>query len=128
MNQYRNRNSLLAALARDGLLAPDPSAPAAALPLASLEEAPLGGHLQVDPGSMDALGIFRQEAHPSAMGIGRAKEGLSAFGLLNRTVTPPGRRMLRLWFARPLVDLPALEARLDAGEALAGAEQAGALR
>jgi DNA mismatch repair protein MSH5 len=63
------------------------------------------------------------------MGIGRAKEGLSVFGLLNRCVTPPGRRLLRLWFARPLVDMAALESRLDAVGLLGRrGDEAGALR
>ena len=39
------------------------------------------------------------------MGIGNSKEGFSVFGLLNRCVTPMGKRMLRLWFLRPIVNL-----------------------
>ena len=39
------------------------------------------------------------------MGIGGAKEGYSVFGLLNRCVSPMGKRMLRLWFLRPIINL-----------------------
>ncbi|KAL4529302.1 hypothetical protein Ndes2526A_g04097 [Nannochloris sp. 'desiccata'] len=120
--------ALLSILSHEGLLAQDPSAPTASLPLAGLKEASLQGHLLVDPASLEALHIFHEEKHPSAMGLGKSKEGLSVFGMLNRCVTPPGKRMLRLWFARPLVDLEALEERMDGIEALIKAEYASALR
>ena len=43
------------------------------------------------------------------MGIGGSKEGFSVFGLLSAACsTPMGRRMLRLWFLRPIVNLEVL--------------------
>ena len=43
------------------------------------------------------------------MGIGGPKEGFSVFGLLSGACsTPMGRRMLRLWFLRPIVNLEVL--------------------
>lgn len=81
--------------------------------LSFLGETSLSGYLMVDPESMEGLGIFNEEDHPSAMGIGRAKEGLSIFGMMNRCVSPAGRRMLRLWFARPLTDLLRLRERQE---------------
>lgn len=112
--------ALLSVLSRDGILAqPAGSGSTVSLHLEFMGEASLEGHLLVDPGSLEALGIFRLEDHPSAMGLGRAKEGLSVFGMLNRCVSPPGKRLLRLWFARPLVDAAALEQRLDGVHALA---------
>lgn len=39
------------------------------------------------------------------MGIGAAKEGFSVYGSLNRCVGGPGKRLLRAWLLRPLVDL-----------------------
>ena len=45
------------------------------------------------------------------MGLGKAKEGLSMFAVLNQCVSTPGRQLLRLWLARPLVDLPVITAR-----------------
>jgi DNA mismatch repair protein MSH5 len=120
--QVAASGALLAAAARDGALpAPPPGAEPGAFWLPSLEEASLDGYLLVDPPSAEALGIFAPEAHPSAMGLGAAKEGLSALGALDRCATPPGRRLLRLWLARPLLDLEALEARLDAVAALVAA-------
>jgi len=120
--------ALISILSHEGLLARDPSAPTASLPLAALKEASLQGHLLVDPASLEALHIFHEEKHPSAMGLGKSKEGLSVFGMLNRCVSPPGKRLLRLWFARPLVDLQALEERMDGIEALMKAEYASMLR
>ena len=120
--------ALLAILSREGLLVRDPSAPTASVPLTSIKETSLAGHLLVDPGSLEALHIFREESHPSAMGLGHSKEGLSVFGLLNRCVSPPGRRMMRLWFARPLIDVAALEERLDGVDALRTSEEVAALK
>ena len=120
--------ALLSILSQQGALARDPTAPTASLPLAALKETSLQGHLLVDPASLEALHIFHEEMHPSAMGLGKSKEGLSVFGLLNRCVSPPGKRMLRLWFARPLIDITALEERMDGVEALMKVEYASALR
>ncbi len=41
-------------------------------------------------------------------------------GVLDRTMTPMGSRMLRRWLNQPLLDLAALQARLDAVQALYG--------
>ena len=40
------------------------------------------------------------------------------FGVLNKCVTSMGRRLLRLWFMRPLTDLDALTQRQDAIEVI----------
>lgn len=57
----------------------------------------------------------QEEQHPGcAMGIGSNKEGFSVFGVLNKCVTSMGRRLLRLWFMRPLTSLDALADRQDA--------------
>lgn len=47
---------------------------------------------------------------------GVAKEGFSVFGLLNKCVSAVGKRLLRLWFARPILNLGVLNDRLDAIE------------
>jgi hypothetical protein len=44
-------------------------------------------HLIVDGASLAALDIFKEEEHPSAMGIGSSKEGVSVYSLLQRCVT-----------------------------------------
>lgn len=43
------------------------------------------------------------------MGIGSSKEGFSVFGSLNRCISPVGRRLLRTWFLRPIIDLKVKE-------------------
>lgn len=77
------------------------------MPSEHLAEVSLDGFLLVDPASLAALQIFQEERHPSMMGIGQPKEGFSVFGMLNRCVGTPGRRLLKLWFLRPLLDLKA---------------------
>lgn len=47
------------------------------------------------------------------MHAGQPKEGFSVFGALNTCVSPGGRRLLRLWFTRPIVNLAVLNDRLD---------------
>lgn len=44
-------------------------------------------HLLIDGPSLSALDVFKEEEHPSAMGIGSSKEGASVYGLLQRCVT-----------------------------------------
>jgi DNA mismatch repair protein MutS len=43
----------------------------------------------------------------------------SLLGILDATLTPMGRRMLRVWIGKPLLDRARIEARLDQVEALA---------
>ncbi|KAL6839201.1 hypothetical protein ACP4OV_030873 [Aristida adscensionis] len=57
--------------------------------------------LKLDAAAHEALQIFQVDKHPSYMGIGRAKEGFSVFGMLNKCVTPMGRRLLRDKFNSP---------------------------
>jgi len=68
----------------------------------------------VDLTVLKALHIFVEETHPSKIkGTGRSKEGFSVFGLIDRTVTTQGRRVLRQWMFRPLKDPVAIGERLD---------------
>lgn len=45
------------------------------------------------------------------MGIGASKEGFSVFGMLNKCVSPLGKRRLKLWFLRPIVNISVLQQR-----------------
>lgn len=45
------------------------------------------------------------------MGIGQPKEGFSVFGIFNQCVSPMGKRLLRLWFRRPIINLTAIQDR-----------------
>ncbi|XP_058072392.1 DNA mismatch repair protein MSH5 isoform X4 [Magnolia sinica] len=76
-------------------------------------EISLNKFLKLDAAAHEALQIFQVDKHPSHMGIGRAKEGFSVFGMLNKCVTPLGRRLLRTWFLRPVLDLDILNNRLS---------------
>ena len=79
-----------------------------------------GGHLMLDEATRRNLELLRP-----LRGAGRKGTLLA---LLDRTATPMGGRLLREWLARPLLDLPALEERLDAVEALLPAAPRAAVR
>ena len=110
--------ALLAILHREGHLSRaqtgDSDDMPAAMFLEGLSEISLDGFLTVDSASMLALQIFQEDKHPSAMGIGQSKEGFSVFGMLNSCVSSMGRRLLRLWFLRPIINLDVLNQRQDA--------------
>lgn len=81
--------------------------------------------LRYDPGAylqLDAVALATLEVFAPAMG---GDEGKTLFGVLNRTRTAPGRRLLKEWLRRPLRDVALIEARLDAVAALVadGAER-----
>ncbi|KAK2990032.1 hypothetical protein RJ640_004710 [Escallonia rubra] len=86
----------------------------ASISIDSVSEISLNKFLKVDSAAHEALQIFQVDKHPSHMGIGRAKEGFSVFGMMNKCVTPMGRRLLRNWFLRPILDLDNLKNRLNA--------------
>jgi DNA mismatch repair protein MSH5 len=55
--------------------------------------------------SFEALSIFSQDNHPSVVkGSGRAKEGFSLFALLDRAESVAGKRLLKQWMLRPLLN------------------------
>ncbi|KAK6124596.1 hypothetical protein DH2020_041664 [Rehmannia glutinosa] len=85
----------------------------ASIAINSVSEISLNNFLKVDSAAHEALQIFQTDKHPSHMGIGRAKEGFSVYGMMNKCVTPMGRRLLRNWFLRPILDLEKLNIRLD---------------
>ncbi|KAF0923351.1 hypothetical protein E2562_006262, partial [Oryza meyeriana var. granulata] len=69
--------------------------------------------LKLDATAHEALQIFQVDKHPSYMGIGRAKEGFSVFGMLNKCVTPMGKHLLRTWFLRPIINIDVINNRLN---------------
>ncbi|KAE9346744.1 DNA mismatch repair protein [Phytophthora rubi] len=81
----------------------------------TVEQVALDGFMYIDKSTLQSLQIFNHETHPSLVkGSGRAKEGFSLFGLLNRTVTKSGGSMLRRWMLTPLVNSMQINARLNA--------------
>ncbi|XXG69534.1 hypothetical protein AAC387_Pa06g2377 [Persea americana] len=79
--------------------------------------------LKLDAAAHEALQIFQIDKHPSHMGIGRAKEGFSVFGMFNKCVTPMGKRLLRTWFLRPILELEVLNSRLNTISFLLSSEE-----
>ncbi|KAF4392783.1 hypothetical protein F8388_010806 [Cannabis sativa] len=85
----------------------------ASITIDSVVQISLNNFLKLDAAAHEALQIFQTDKHPSHMGIGRAKEGFSVFGMMNKCVTPAGRRLLRNWFLRPILDFDNLNSRLN---------------
>ncbi|KAJ3118199.1 MutS protein msh5 [Phlyctochytrium bullatum] len=78
----------------------------------SIEQYSLAMHMRLNQTTLAALQIFSEEAHPN-IASDRRKEGLSLFGIMNKTLTPTGAAMLRTWFMRPSTNLRIIEERLD---------------
>ncbi|KAF6252313.1 muts domain V-domain-containing protein [Scenedesmus sp. NREL 46B-D3] len=108
MFTYERALKMLAAVAQD-----DAGGGEGLLLVDKLTEMKLEGHLLIDGPSLSALDVFKEEEHPSAMGIGSSKEGASVYGLLQRCVTGMGKRLLRQWFLRPVVQPSVLADRHD---------------
>jgi DNA mismatch repair protein MutS len=68
--------------------------------------------LQIDAFSARNLEIFES--------LNAEAGGLSLFGVMDRTKTPMGKRMLKSWLGSPLTDAAKINARLDAVEFFAG--------
>ena len=83
--------------------------PAAALASRSAGSPPSTGSTPLPPAACRP-GVPTPACLPPA---GQPKEGFSVFSTLNRCVTGAGRRLLRLWFRRPIVNLAVLSDRLD---------------
>jgi len=77
---------------------------------------PLEGILVIDAVTYNTLQIFKADHHPSNFGIGKAKEGISLFGLFSRCVSSQGKNLLKQWFLSPTQDISIIESRLDAIE------------
>ena len=75
---------------------------------------PLADTMVVDALSLTGLQVFEREAHPSLTGMGVSKEGLSLFGVLDCTVSSPGRRLLKSWFLAPSMNISVLRDRYNA--------------
>lgn len=70
--------------------------------------------LQIDDHTYAALQIFRSEMHPSAHGLGKAKEGVSLFALLSSfTNTTRGKSTLKNWMKHPLTNMHTILQRQD---------------
>jgi hypothetical protein len=74
-------------------------------------------YMNISSSTLSALHVFSTEHHPLvAKGTGNSKEGVSLFSLLDRTMSRAGRKRLREWMLRPLLDLDAIAMRQDGVE------------
>jgi DNA mismatch repair protein MutS len=88
------------------------TAPGALGHLAPLRSYDLGGFMAIDPATRRSLELTSGNRTGTLQG--------SLLGVLDRTRTAMGGRMLRGWLGRPLIERAAIEARLDAVSALHG--------
>lgn len=78
-----------------------------------LERFSVSQGLYMNRGTLRALQVFDLDSHPLYHGSGRPKEGLSLFGILNRTKSPLGASLLQQWIENPSTDLEVICARQD---------------
>ncbi|KAF2077332.1 hypothetical protein CYY_001335 [Polysphondylium violaceum] len=67
--------------------------------------------LKLDLNTLYSLQIFNNETHPSYFSTDSSKEGLSLFGIIDKTKTTMGKRLLKSWFIRPPRKLSIIEQR-----------------
>lgn len=70
----------------------------------ALRHANFADTMYMSSGTQRALQVFQLDAHPLGHGSGAAKEGLSLYGILGRTRSPVGGRLMRTWIAAPSTD------------------------
>lgn len=69
--------------------------------------------MDVDAATLQSLQIFHVDSHPLGFGAGKSKEGISLYGLLNRTSSSSGARLLKKWITTPKLDMPVIMDRLN---------------
>lgn len=67
----------------------------------ALRHANFASTMFMSRGTQRALQVFQVDAHPLGHGSGASKEGLSLYGILGRTKSPVGRRLMRTWISAP---------------------------
>ena len=75
--------------------------------------------------STDAFMVLDQFTRRNLEVLATIRQGKtrgSLLGILDRTVTPMGARLLRTWLSQPLLEIGRLNARLNAVEALVGSD------
>lgn len=73
--------------------------------------------MRINAMTLSSLHIFSTEHHPLiAKGQGNSKEGWSLYSLLDRTKSNGGRKLLKEWMMRPLINLEDISERQNAVE------------
>nr|XP_047123361.1 mutS protein homolog 5 isoform X2 [Hydra vulgaris] len=84
-------------------------------PILFLKTVTISNLILIEDHVFSALQIFHKELHPSVYKSGScAKEGLSLFGIMNRTKSQQGSALLRDWFLQPSNDISLIQNRLKA--------------
>jgi DNA mismatch repair ATPase MutS len=69
-----------------------------------------GKYMRMDAAALRALNVLRQRQDPN--------DTFSLYGLLNKSRTPMGKRLLLRWLKQPLLDVAAINERHDVVEAM----------
>eukprot|EP00170_Pyropia_yezoensis_P004465 contig_18276_g4478 len=93
--------------------------------LNAIRRLPLDSVMRVSGSTLQALHVFKSQAHPRMLGAGRSKEGLSLFSRLNRTKSGGGARLLRSWIQAPSTSVSVIRDRQRAVKALANPANCG---
>ena len=71
------------------------------------------GVLHIDSNTASAMSIFESEVHPSKMGLGTTKEGLSLYGMYQSFCSSCiGKQAMKAWMSNPLDDIKVIGERL----------------
>ncbi|KAJ3417023.1 MutS protein msh5 [Chytridiales sp. JEL 0842] len=100
------------------------------LEILSLKQMNLREYMYVPTETLTALRIFKDlHSKPMKRNPDKKKllEDITLHELLNKTLTPPGSALLKLWMLKPLQNLEAIEERLDNIEALSQPTASGAV-
>ena len=80
----------------------------------SIRQANSSHFMRISNQTLKSLHIFSTEYHPLLANTrGKSKEGFSIFTLLDRTMSKAGRKCLREWMIRPLLDPVEINKRYD---------------
>lgn len=107
---FRAAGGLLHFLIRENVVA-FADTPDASIILKDIEHITHFNVLYMTRGTMRALQVFDAESHPLSYGCGRAKEGLSLFGILSKTRSSLGGPMLQSWVECPSTDIKVITER-----------------
>lgn len=77
----------------------------------SIRQHNFGNVVHMSRGTVRALQVFQLDAHPLGHGSGLSKEGLSLFGVLHKTKSVIGGRLLRAWISSPSTDIDVIHER-----------------
>lgn len=81
------------------------------IPITQFCQADFAEAMFMSANTQRALQVFQLDPHPLGHGSGKAKEGLSLFGVLGRTKSAVGSKLLQTWIAAPSTNIAVIQER-----------------